>query len=245
MELSNPNLTLQNDCNWTSDICPHHVYNFTNITEKAKMEGRQSRFLNLILGMDPLFMLRTSGQAAKPFYNGPDYDRIQYWGGTREVNRYRAVVNVKEVVEMFSFLYVLKIICEEGDTPRLHRGQPVHEDTFQKFAEKIEKRHAEKMENMRNASGLVTVIPEDEELEEEENNDAGFAGSAQAYIPPNKPNLKRYLIVSWYEFRKIGRLIMKNEWYIPHVWKAYTEYNKQSEFSDRILLIVKLTHLKP
>ena len=95
-------LSNENDCNWTSDICPHHVYNFTNITEKAKMEGRQSRLLNLILGLDPVSMLRATGESAKPFDSGPDYDHIQYWGGTREVNRYRAVVNVKNVVEMFS-----------------------------------------------------------------------------------------------------------------------------------------------
>ena len=71
----------------------YHVYNFTNITEKSKAEGRQSRFLGLILGMDPISMLRASGQIAKPFHNGPHYDHIQYWDGTREVNRYRAVVN--------------------------------------------------------------------------------------------------------------------------------------------------------
>ena len=38
-------------------------------------------------------MLRAPGQIAKPFDNGPHYDHIQYWDGTREVNRYRAVVN--------------------------------------------------------------------------------------------------------------------------------------------------------
>ena len=43
-------MALSNECNWTSDICPHHVYNFTNVTEKSKIEGRQSRFLGLILG---------------------------------------------------------------------------------------------------------------------------------------------------------------------------------------------------
>lgn len=85
-------MALSNECNWKSDICPHHVYNFT-ITEKSKAEGRQSRFLGLILGMDPISMLRASGQIAKPFHNGPHYDHIQYWDGTREVNRYRAVVN--------------------------------------------------------------------------------------------------------------------------------------------------------
>ena len=78
MELGNLNLSIQNDCNWTSNICLHHIYNFTNITEKAKMEGRRSRFLNLIPGMDPLFMLRATEKTAKPFDNGPDYDHIQY-----------------------------------------------------------------------------------------------------------------------------------------------------------------------
>ena len=61
-------MALSNECNWTSDICPHHVYNFTNVTEKSKIEGRQSRFLGLILGMDPISMLRAKGQIAKPFY---------------------------------------------------------------------------------------------------------------------------------------------------------------------------------
>lgn len=86
-------MALSNECNWKSDICPHHVYNFTNITEKSRVEGRQSRFLGLILGMDPISMLRASGQMAKPFDDRPDYDHIQYWNGTREVNRHRAVVN--------------------------------------------------------------------------------------------------------------------------------------------------------
>ena len=40
-------MALSNECNWKSDICPHHVYNFTNITEKSKVEGRQSRFLGI------------------------------------------------------------------------------------------------------------------------------------------------------------------------------------------------------
>lgn len=37
---------------------------------------------------------------------------------------------------------------------------------------------------------------------------------------------------------------MKNGWYIPHVWKAYMEYKKESKFSDKILSIVKLTQIK-
>ena len=77
-------MALSNECNWTSNNCHHHVYNFTNITEKSKMEGRQSRFLGLILGMDPMSMLRASGKIAKPFDHGPHYDHIQYRGGTRE-----------------------------------------------------------------------------------------------------------------------------------------------------------------
>ena len=133
------NKALSNECYWTSDICPHHVYNFTNITEKSKIEGRQSRFLGLIIGMDPISMLRASGQIAKPFDNGPHYDHIQYWGGTREVNRYRAVVNVTNVVEMFAFLSILKIIWKQGDIPCLYQGQPADEDEFHDFAEKIKK----------------------------------------------------------------------------------------------------------
>lgn len=61
-------MALSNECNWTSDICPHHVYNFTNITEKSKVEGRQSRFLELILGMDPIFdaeSFRTDSQTIR------------------------------------------------------------------------------------------------------------------------------------------------------------------------------------
>ena len=146
MELGNINLTLSNDCNCTSDICPHHVYNFINITEKTKMEGRQSRFLNLILGMDPVSMLRAKGEVAKPFDNGSNYEHLQYYGGTREINRYRAVVNVNKVVEMFSFLHVLKIIWEEyeGEVLQLHREQLIPVEVFQKFAETIETRHAKK-----------------------------------------------------------------------------------------------------
>ena len=54
-------MEVSDTCSWKSDICPHRVYNFTTTTEKSKVEGRQSRFLGLILGMDPLCVLRASG----------------------------------------------------------------------------------------------------------------------------------------------------------------------------------------
>ena len=76
-------MEVSNTCSWKSDICPHRVYNFTTTTEKSKVEGRQSRFLGLILGMDPLSALRASGQIAKPFRNGPHYDQINT-GAVRE-----------------------------------------------------------------------------------------------------------------------------------------------------------------
>ena len=241
MELDSIYLTLSNDCNWTSDICPHHVYNFTNITEKTKMEGRQSRFLNLILGMDPVSMLKAKGEAAKPFDYGSNYEHLQYYGGTREINRYRAVVNVSKVVEMFSFLYVLKIIWEEkeGEVLQLHREQLFPGKAFQNFVEKIEKRHTKKMESIKNTTDLE-IIAEDEEGDD----DKISTGTIQMCTAPNDPYMKGYLVMNWYRFRKIGRLIMKNGWYIRHVWKAYMEYKKESKFSDRILSIVKLTQIK-
>ena len=45
-------MEVSDTCSWKSDICPHRVYNFTTTTEKSKVEGRQSRFLGLILGME-------------------------------------------------------------------------------------------------------------------------------------------------------------------------------------------------
>ena len=102
------------------------------------MEGRQSRFLGLILGMDPLCALRASGQIAKPFHNGPHYDQIQYWSGTREINRYRAVMNVKNVVDMYEFLHLLEVIWHGDDTPRMYHGKPADKNEFQKFADRVE-----------------------------------------------------------------------------------------------------------
>lgn len=115
-------------CNWTSPLCPHYVYNFTNTTEKAKVEGSQSRFLGGILGMDPLSVLH----------------KIQYRNSTGEINRYRTEVNVKDVVEMIEFLHVLKIIWEEDDIPCFYMGQPLDPTKFQKFAERIEVEHKKK-----------------------------------------------------------------------------------------------------
>ena len=108
-------MEVSDTCSWKSDICPDRVYNFTTTTEKSKVEGRQSRFLGLILGMDPLSALRTSGQMAKPFHNGPHYDQIQYWSATREINRYRAVMNVKNTVDMYEFLHLLEVIWHGDD----------------------------------------------------------------------------------------------------------------------------------
>ena len=146
------------------------------------MEGRQSRFLGLILGMDPMSMLRASGKIAKPFDNGPHYDHIQYRGGTREVNRYRAVVNVKNVVEIFAFLHVLKIIWKQGDIPCMYLGQPSDKDEFQEFADKIEKRHDRKIRNMRSAAGMAMAVPEEDEKE------AGVEiKPTPPYVPPGDP----------------------------------------------------------
>lgn len=69
------------------------------LRKKTKMQGRQSRFLNLILGMDPISMLRAKGEVTKPFDNGTNYEHLKYYGGTKEINRYQAVVNVSKVVE--------------------------------------------------------------------------------------------------------------------------------------------------
>ena len=119
-------------CSWKSDICPHR--------EKSKVEGRQSRFLGLILGMDPLSALRASGHIAKPFRNGPHYDQIQYWSGTREINRYRAVMNVKNTVDMYEFLHLLEVLWHGDETPHMYHGKPTDRNEFQKFADRVEKR---------------------------------------------------------------------------------------------------------
>ena len=133
-------MEVSDTCSWKSDICPHCVYNLTITTEKSKVEGRQSRFLELILGMNPLSALRASGQIAKPFHNGPHYDQIQYRSGTRAINRYRAVMNVKNVVDMYEFLRLLEVIWHGDDTPCMYLGKPADEDEFQKFAYRLEKR---------------------------------------------------------------------------------------------------------
>ena len=179
-------MEVSDTCSWKSDICPHRVYNFTTTTEKSKVEGRQSRFLGLILGMDPLSALRASGQIAKPFHNGPHYDQIQYWSGTRERNRYRAVMNGKNTVDMYEFLHLLEVIWHGDDTPRMYHGKPADKNEFQKFAE----------------------------------------GMDTAY-------LKRHLMKNWHRFRKLGRRIMKNGWYLTELWKAYKEFQKKDLFSKK------------
>ena len=128
-------MKVSDTCSWKSDICPHRVYNFTTTTEKSKVEGRQSRFLGLILGMDPLSALRASGQIAKPLNH---YDQIQYWSGTREINRYRAVMNVKNVVDIYEFLHLLEVIWHGDDTPRMYHGKPADKNEFQKFADRVQ-----------------------------------------------------------------------------------------------------------
>lgn len=102
------------------------------------------------------------------------------------------------------------------------------------------------MEIMSNAAGFARVLLEEEQQERKKNSEAGFAGLAelQPTSTPSDAYLNGYLMMNWCKFRKIGRMIMKNGCYIPQVWKAYVEYKKQSKFSDRILLIIKLTHLK-
>ena len=127
-------------CSWKSNICPHRLYNFTTTTEKSKVEGRQLRFLGLILGMNPLSALRASGQIAKPFRNGPHYDQIQYWSGTREINRYRAVMNVKNTVDIYEFLHLLEVLWHGDETPHMYHGKPTDRNEFQKFADRVEKR---------------------------------------------------------------------------------------------------------
>lgn len=77
------------------------------------------------------------------------------------------------------------------------------------------------MESMRNVTDLK-IIPDDEEKEGD--HDGGSTGTIQSYTVPIEPYTKRYLMKNWHKFRNIGRLIMKNGWYIPHVWKAYMEY---------------------
>lgn len=54
------------------------------------------------------------------------------------------MVNVKNVVETFSCLYVLKTIWEEEDAPVLQRERTINEGKFQTFAKKIQKCHMEK-----------------------------------------------------------------------------------------------------
>ena len=220
-------------CNWTSPLCPHRVYNFTDITEKSKVEGRQSRFFGLILGMDPISMLRPTETIAKPFDNGPHYDHIQYHNGTREINRYRAVVNVKNIVEVFAFLYVLKITWEE------HDRQPIDDYDFRVFTDKIKNRYDKKMEVMRLAANMNDVIPEEDEKEE---------GVERTPLPPYVPSmehhLRRYLMQHWQHFRKLGRMIMKNGWFFHDAWKAYEKFKREEEFSEKITGIISLTQMK-
>ena len=36
---------------------------------------------------------------------------------------------------------------------------------------------------------------------------------------------------NWHRFRKLGRRIMKNGWYLTELWKAYKEFQKKDLFS--------------
>ena len=107
--ISTTNNSSPDVCNLVSDLCPYRTYNFSNDILPKKQEGRQSRFLSLILGMEPIIMLKATGKAAKPFADGTDYDHIQYCNENREANRYRALTAVKNVPEIFSLLHLSPI----------------------------------------------------------------------------------------------------------------------------------------
>ena len=94
-------------------------------------------------------MLKATGKAAKPFANGTAYDHIKYYSGTREVNRYRAVTTVKNVLEVFSFLHVLQLVRDErGAIPPSFYGGKIKNKKFQLFTQRIQRRHADAMESI-------------------------------------------------------------------------------------------------
>lgn len=88
------------------------------------MEGEQSRFLGLILGMDPLSLLSASNLG------------FPTTKSTDEINKYRSAVKVKHVVELIAFLHVIKIIYAEDHIPFFYMGKPIDPDKFKKFAKK-------------------------------------------------------------------------------------------------------------
>ena len=49
---------------------------------------------------------------------------------------------------------------------------------------------------------------------------------------------------NWHRFRKLGRRIMKNGWYLTELWKAYKEFQKKDLFSEKITAVTSLTQLK-
>ena len=196
-------------CNRTSPLCPHSFYNFTNTAETEKVEGSQSRFLGVILGMDPFSLLH----------------KVQHRNSTVEINRYRAEVNVKNVVEMIAFLHVLKIIWEKDHFPCFYMGQPLDPSKFQKFAQKIEVEHKKKMANVL----WSTLMPQ------------YYVNNANA---ASDAYLRKYLMQNWKHFGKLGKMIMKNGWYFPDTWKGYEQFKKKDEFSDKITDITSLTQMK-
>ena len=38
---------------------------------------------------------------------------------------------------------------------------------------------------------------------------------------------------NWHRFRKLGRRIVKNGWYLTELWKAYKEFQKKDLFSKK------------
>lgn len=47
-----------------------------------------------------------------------------------------------------------------------------------------------------------------------------YADAIKSMSIPKEPHAQKYLMKNWHLFRKIGRMIMKNGWYFPQVWKA-------------------------
>ena len=123
-------------CNETNPLCPFHFPLASNISLPPKSEGEQSRFLGLILGMDPLSLLSASNL---------DLPTIK---STAEVDKYRSAVKMKDAVEMIAFLHVLKIISAEEHVPCFNYEQPIDPSKFKQFAKQIKVEHKKKMSHV-------------------------------------------------------------------------------------------------
>lgn len=169
----------------------------------------QSRFLGVTLGMDPLSSLG-----------------LDPHNSTMHIRQYRAVVSLKDVVNMIAFLHLLKIVSEDDHSGACFcNGSPNNLKKYQNFAQDLESIHRRKMTDVI----WSTLMP-------------------KYYVSDHRAKsdtyLLQYLEAHWSYFRVIGKQIVTHGWLYPDVWQACNAFQQSGTFATRIQKTVQLLQNK-